>query len=58
MMKGSREEREKENMNMKKLLFTDTASTDQEHTTFTWSTAPAERRTGAMGALDWLLVGH
>ena len=35
----------------------DTASTDLEHTTSTWSIAPAERRTAVMGRQDWRPAG-
>lgn len=43
---------------MRNFLITDTASTDQGLTIFTWSTAPAERKMDVMGKLDWLVVGH
>ena len=56
-MKGRSEERERERR-LRNLLISDTASTDQGLTIFTWSTAPAGRKMDVMGPLAWQPAGH
>ena len=59
-MKGRSEERvrRERERRLRNLLISDTASTDQGLTIFTWSTAPAGRKMDVMGPLAWQPAGH